>query len=162
MPEPNWSVLSSEGWHFKDSPDELMGYFSSLAANYPQYARAHFEYANALDYCGQESLAIDHYQTALDQGIGQPYDLYTMIQLGSSYRNVERYDDAVAILEQALNLNPNDASTVMFYSLALHSAGRGTDALKATLTYILSNTHDKEQLRYGEPLKRYIDNLAPR
>lgn len=161
MPEPNWSVLSSEGWHFKDSPDKLLAYFSSLTAKYPQYARAHFEYANALDYCGQESLAISHYQTALDQEIGQPYDFYTMIQLGSSYRNVGRCDDAVAILEQALIRKPKDASSVMFYSLALHSAGRGADALKAALTYILTNTAADGQLRYEEPLKRYIDDLTP-
>lgn len=159
MDHSEWDAVVEVGWSLKNECHKMLDYFSDLVNKFSDNARAHFEYANVLDYCDCESQAIPYYHHALDSGLEWPLNLFALIQLGSSLRNVGQYTDALSVLKQAYELKPDYSPTAIFYSLALFSAGKPKDALQQALHFILEQTPGQDRQRYIEPLQRYIADL---
>ena len=61
-----------------------------------------FARAAAHDRAGREAEAIPEYEEALRLGLPDEVERRALLGLGSSLRNVERYDDAVGRCEEAL------------------------------------------------------------
>ena len=112
--EPNWILLNESGWQFKDAPSRLIAYFKTLADQYPMSGRAKFELANALDYLGEEAQAIPLYEEAISLGLSEEYEAYARLQLGSSLRNVGRFDEAVSLLRDAERHYPHMPSISVY------------------------------------------------
>ncbi len=100
-----------------------------------------YELASVHDALGQEDDAIPLYESALASGLDAARYPQAVVQLASTYRNVGRLDDSVALLG-TLDLSDSAVTDVVgiapaaFLALSLHDAGRPTEALAQLLTAV--------------------------
>jgi tetratricopeptide (TPR) repeat protein len=87
------------------------------------------EQAFAYDRDGFEAEAIPHYERAIAAGLSDELLAKAMLGLGSSLRNVDRNNDSVRVLEEAVERFPDDEALPIFLSFSLWSAGRRGEAL---------------------------------
>jgi tetratricopeptide (TPR) repeat protein len=116
-----------------------------------------FERAAAHDRAGREAQAIPHYEEALRLGLPSSVRRKAMLGLGSSLRNVERHEDAVAVLEEACRQFPGDHALRAFLALALSSAGRCQEALGDALLLVAEQV---ELGGYARALRHYAEELT--
>jgi tetratricopeptide (TPR) repeat protein len=116
-----------------------------------------FERAAAHDRAGREAEAIPEYEEALRLGLPDATRRKAMLGLGSSFRNVGRHDDAVAVLDGACAQFPDDHALRVFRALALSSAGRCEEALGDALLLVADEV---ELGGYEFALRRYAGELA--
>lgn len=87
------------------------------------------ERAFAYDREGLEAEAIPHYERAIAAGLDDEQLAKAMLGLGSSLRNVDRFDESVKVLEDAVDRFPDHQALPVFLAFSLWSAGRGNEAL---------------------------------
>ena len=68
-------------------------------------------------------------------------------------------EDAVALLEQAVDEFPNRNSGRAFLALAYYSNGEYDQAVSLLLSLLLKTTSDEDIRGYAESLEYYVDNL---
>lgn len=136
--------------------DEAIAHLRALVDDFPDNPRAYFEYGGAFDSAGYESEAITHYNHALELGLPAEYLPQIYLQLGSSLRNVGRLDEAVAMLQKAVNEYPERPSLKVFLALAQESAGRTHDALTTLFELAVSHAETADMKRYARSIHAYI------
>lgn len=102
-------------------------------------ARRRFDEACAHDRAGREEEAIPCYEEALSLGLPDPVRRQALLGLGSSYRNVLRHADAIAVLEGAVAEFPDDPALQVFLALALWSGGREREAFASMGQVVLEH-----------------------
>jgi tetratricopeptide (TPR) repeat protein len=85
--------------------------------------------AVAYDREGHEAEAIPHYERAIAAGLPDELLAKAMLGLGSSLRNVDRIEESVAVLRDAVNRFPDHRAMPVFLGFSLWSAGRHAEAL---------------------------------
>ena len=112
-----WNSASPEG------ENERIAVIDALAAERPiDDPIALFERASAQDSYGSEFVAEGFYKSALANGLAE-VDVYRTVcahvQLASTLRNLERYQEAVSLLDaaQKLNLSPDQLNWVRTFRL---------------------------------------------
>ncbi|OUE24262.1 tetratricopeptide repeat protein [Clavibacter michiganensis] len=155
----DWDARVAAFWASADDEraDETVAEMRALAAERPaDDPRALFELACAHDFVGREAEAVPMYRAALDGGLDPEHRPLAVIQLASSLRNVGEAAEAVALLESM----PDDAHAPgrdAFLALALHDAGRPTEALTLALRRLAPALPE-----YGRAVAAYADELAER
>jgi tetratricopeptide (TPR) repeat protein len=119
-------------------------------------ARQRYDEACAHDRAGRETEAIPCYEEALALGLPDPWRQQALLGLGSSYRNVLRHADAIAVLRGAVDEYPNDASLRVFLALALWSGGREREGF-ATIGKVAVESADLGG--YRRAAEMYLDHL---
>jgi hypothetical protein len=92
-------------------------------------AQDELEQAFAYDRDGYEAEAIPHYEAAIAAGLPDELLVKAMLGLGSSLRNVDRNDESVRVLEDAVRQFPDDRALPVFLAFSLWTAGRRGEAL---------------------------------
>lgn len=82
-----------------------------------------------------------------------------LLQYGSTLRNLDRPDQAVAVLERADALFPGSDAVRSFLALALLSAGRADEAVADLLDLALDGIHSEDFERYQWALRHYAAAL---
>lgn len=119
------------------------------------------EAAYTCDRYGDESDAVRYYDAAWKLGVPAEARRTFLVGYGSTLRNVERYDDSIAVLAAAVGEFPGFAPLSAFLALSLHSAGRDREAMARALTAVLDAAGDSGSLdRYDRALRHYRDELA--
>jgi tetratricopeptide (TPR) repeat protein len=121
--------------------------------------RQAFDRAAAHDRAGREAEAIPEYEEALRLGLPDDVRRRALLGLGSSLRNVGRFDDAVAVLDDACARFPDDHALRAFRALATASAGRCDEALGDVLLLVAEQV---EVGGYERALREYAEELAAR
>jgi tetratricopeptide (TPR) repeat protein len=91
--------------------------------------REELEQAFAYDREGFEEEAIPHYEQAIAAGLPDDMLAKAMLGLGSSLRNVDRNDESVRVLEDAVDRFPEHQALPVFLAFSLWTAGRRGEAL---------------------------------
>jgi tetratricopeptide (TPR) repeat protein len=91
--------------------------------------REELEQAFAYDREGFEAEAIPHYERAIAAGLSGEDLEKALLGLGSSLRNVDRFEESVSVLEDACRRFPDHQALPVFLSFSLWSAGRRGEAL---------------------------------
>jgi hypothetical protein len=157
MDHDDWDARVAALWAAADDEraDETVAGMRALVAERPaDDPRALFELASAHDLVGREAEAVPLYRAALDGGLDPQHRPLAVIQLASSLRNIGRAAEAVALLETM----PDDAHAPgrdAFLALALHDAGRPTEALALALRRLAPTLPE-----YGRAVAAYADELA--
>lgn len=112
-----------------------------------------YERGGEHDSAGREDEAIPLYEQALAAGLSGELRARCLLQLGSSLRNVDRVEEAVALLADARREFPDFRPLRAFFALALHSAGRDRDALRERLEAIA------DEGDYAKSLRAYAAEL---
>ncbi len=159
MDHDDWDARVAAFWATADDEraDETVAAMRALAAERPaDDPRALFELACAHDFVGREAEAVPLYRAAIDGGLGPEHRPLAVIQLASSLRNVGEAEQAVALLEAM----PDDAHAPgrdAFLALALHDAGRPTEALAVALRRLAPTLPE-----YGRAVAASADGLTER
>ena len=156
------SEAIQQGWAAADdeAPGPAVAYFRELLARFPEDPRALLAYAGALDFAGLEAEAVPAYEQALAAGLDGADLRRAMVQYGSTLRNLDRDDDALAVLLQADGQFPGDASVQAFLALALSSAGRDREAVQLLLNLALDRIDADDLPRYQRALRDYAADLT--
>lgn len=150
------------GWATADSdaPEPTVAYFRDLLARHPEDRYALFAYASALDFAGREAEAAPAYEQAFAAGLDGDDLRQGLVQYASTLRNLERFGDAVAVLQRADDQFPGQASVKVFLALALMSAGRSNEAVQLLITLALDHINRDELQQYQRALRSYAADLT--
>jgi tetratricopeptide (TPR) repeat protein len=151
----------AEGWATarREQPEPTVGYFRHLLVRFPDAPATLFAYASALDFAGHEADAVVAYERAFDAGLAGDELRRGLLQYGSTLRNLERYEEAVAALERADEMFPGHDSVRVYLALARLSAGRGGDAVAGLITLALDRIDSEDLQRYRWALRHYAEEL---
>lgn len=130
-----------------------------LLNKHPKDPRVLYEIGGSYDVLGEEKQAIPYYQKAIKMGLNGEDLQECFVCLGSSQRNIGNFEEAIEILEKAVDEYPDNNSGKTFLALAYYSEGREDEAVKLLLELLLETTNDKNILAYADPLDYYKDNL---
>lgn len=119
-------------------------------------ARQRYDEACAHDRAGREEAAVPCYEEALALGLADPLRQQALLGLGSTYRNLLRHNDAIALLEGASGEYPDDQALRFFLALALWSGGRERDAMQVMGRLALEAT---DLHGYGRAAAFYVEQL---
>ncbi|MHB1493720.1 MAG: tetratricopeptide repeat protein [Thermoplasmataceae archaeon] len=149
--------IIEEAWKHKDNPELLLKKFQEVFEDYQEDSVYLFEYANALDFLGEEDEAIPLYQRAIELGISGKMKTQAEIQLGSSLSVTGKNEGAIGILSRVLE-ETEDPAALIFLCIALFRAGETKKSLKAALNFILSG--GKGLLpEYKRSLSQYLEEI---
>lgn len=135
-PQDDWERRVAAFWDQADDtdPDAALDAVGALVAERPaEDPAALYEWASVHDFLGLEEQAVPLYRQALDRGLTGARRSQAVIQLASSLRNVGAPEEAIALLEALPVDDPLHPSARAFLALAVHDAGRHTDALRIAL-----------------------------
>lgn len=142
----------------------------SLGPEHPVTIKAENNLAISLRALGRTSEAVELYERALrvgirQQGLEHPDTAITMANLGRVYQELDKFDRAQPMLEQAEGLfrkllpgNPQTAMTILGHGICLRRMGRAGDAVvKLTEAFELL---EKLGPRAGSGARRAAQELA--
>jgi predicted Zn-dependent protease len=138
---------------------EALPLLTALAVELPDDAVAQVHAAWAHDTLGLEAEAVAYYERALALGLPEPELEGLVLGLGSTYRNVGRLDESVALLRRGVRDYPANAAMRCFLALALLSAGDAREALATALDVVLETCPSPSIERYRRSLSWYRDDL---
>lgn len=153
-----WDERIEAFWETADDadPQRLLEGMKSLMGERPAGdPAALFEWAGAHDFLGLEQQAVPLYRQALDAGLEGERRPQAVIQLASSLRNIGQAAEAVELLEAMEQDASVGAAREAFLALALHDAGRPTEAVRVVLLALQDTLP-----MYGGAVGRYARDLG--
>lgn len=139
--------------------EEARDMLLALAAQHPENARVHYQAAWACDALGLEREAIPFYERALELGL-QDIDLSgALLGLGSTYRSLGQYDQAVARLREGVGAFPNHRALQVFLAMALYNARDHQESMDLLLSIIADTSDDRTIQHYQRAIAYYAGKL---
>ena len=142
MTNHEWAARVAAVWDESDEIGDniLRERIDALVAERPvDDPEAAFEAASVRDSTGLEAEAAVEYQRALDLGLGEPNRGRTFIQYASTLRNLGRYDEALALLDQLEPDNELADAASAVRALILVSAGRPVEGAAIAIAALASH-----------------------
>ncbi len=136
--------------------DDMAPTIAAVAAihtEHPDDPRVLYELAGAYDTAGEEVTAVGLYQRALDAGLSGDIRRRCLLQFGSTLRNLDRFDESIAVFAQARSEFPDAVSLVAFEAITLHAAGHVHAALGTLLDLVADHIDTPELERYKPALR---------
>ncbi|MCO6501779.1 MAG: tetratricopeptide repeat protein [Acidimicrobiales bacterium] len=140
------------------SPD-LDGLLAELERE-PDDARLNYLVACAYDGEGLEHEAVPHYVKAIATGLEGDELHNAHLGLGSTYRAIGRYEEALDTFDRGLETFPGAPELLVFRAMTLHNLGRSEEAVSQLLKVLVEHTDDESILRYRRALEFYADRLS--
>jgi len=150
--------IIEEARKHRDDPEMFLKKFREVFEEYQENTIFLFEYANALDFMGNETEAIPLYQKAIKLGLTGKVKTQAEIQLGSSLSVTGANESAIAILSRVQE-ETGDPAALAFLCIALFRYGEFKKSLKTALGFILS-VNQGLMPEYKGALSKYIDEIC--
>jgi tetratricopeptide (TPR) repeat protein len=125
----------------------------------PDDARVNLQCAWIHDKLGLETEAVPFYERAISAGLAEDDLNHALVGLGSTYRALGRYDDALETLSRAAAEFPDDTGIQVFLAMALYNTGAGKDAVERLLSLLVETTADPAISRYRAALTEYAADV---
>jgi tetratricopeptide (TPR) repeat protein len=155
----DWAEKVEAFWDSADASDPESALRSMRALvdiRPPGDAAALYEWASVHDFLGFEDEAIPLYRAALAAGLQPEHRARATIQLASSLRNVGNPGAALDLLTApGPHHDATGAAALAFRALALHDAGRKSEAVQAALLALAPTLQI-----YGRAVARYASELT--
>ncbi|MFF2051015.1 tetratricopeptide repeat protein [Leifsonia sp. NPDC058194] len=130
-----------------------------VLAEHPDDARVLYEVGGAYDTAGEEETAAGYYERALDRGLDGETLRKCLLQYGSTLRNLDRFDDSLAVLDRARAAFPESESVQTWHALSLHAAGRSDAAVAELMELVADRLRTPDLLRYEPALRGNAEYL---
>jgi tetratricopeptide (TPR) repeat protein len=140
---------------------EALAILLDLNKKSPEDARVCYELAGTYDSQGMEETAIPFYERAISNGLAGEDLRGCLLGLGSSYRCVERYGDAVRALQRGAAQFPDAKEFDVFLALTRYNMGEHDEAMRLLLHHIGDSTADAKTKRYQRAITYYAEHLSP-
>ncbi|GAA3116763.1 tetratricopeptide repeat protein [Streptomyces rectiviolaceus] len=132
----------------------------ALSEQFPLDAEVAYQTAWVHDTLGLEAEAVPHYVRAVEVPGLTPDDRRgALLGLGSTYRVLGRFPEAVTTLGDAVTEFPDDAALKTFLAMALYNTGRAHDAMEILLTLLATTSQDPDILGYRPAIEHYAKDL---
>jgi tetratricopeptide (TPR) repeat protein len=132
----------------------------ALAERHPHDAAVAYQCAWLHDTLGHEADAAPFYETALaGPNLTDEERLGAHTGLGSTYRVLGRYEDALAAFDRALLEYPADPALTAFRAIALHNLGRADEAVSSLLKLLTHTSSAPGIAAYRRAIEYYADHL---
>ncbi len=135
----SWQARVDAVWADANASErEVVERIAALVAELPDSdPRGPFELGGAHDSAGLETRAAELYERAIELGLGGVARAELDVQYASTLRNLGRADEAVRVLETTTRHDDLGASPDAFRALALHAAGRSSEAVAVLLEALI-------------------------
>ena len=140
-------------------PEEARAALEGLLAEHEGHARLRYQLAWTCDVLGAESDAVPHYERALELGLEGEDRLGAFLGLGSTYRTLGRYDDAVRTLTLAREAFPAARELDAFLAMAHHNRGEHGRAMELLLQLVADTSEHAGVRQYRRAIAFYADRL---
>ncbi|MEU3255527.1 tetratricopeptide repeat protein [Streptomyces sp. NPDC006997] len=132
----------------------------TLAARYPEDREVAYQTAWAHDVLGREAEAVPFYERGLDgPGLTAEDRRGAFLGLGSTYRVLGRYEEAVGTLRRAVAEFPDDGALRTFLAMALFHTDDHHEAMRLLLTLVATTSEDPYVRRYRRAIEQYARDL---
>ncbi|MFF1697595.1 tetratricopeptide repeat protein [Streptomyces sp. NPDC058257] len=133
----------------------------ALCEQFPLDAEVAYQTAWVHDTLGLEAEAVPHYVRAVENPGGLTPDdrRGALLGLGSTYRVLGRYPEAVTTLRDSVAEFPDDAALKTFLAMALYNTGRTHDAMEILLTLLATTSQDPDIAGYRPAIEHYAKDL---
>ena len=119
----------------------------------------HFVYACLLDGKGNEREAVTHYERAIAGGLsGESLETAT-INLGSTYRALGEYGQAVRVWRDGLKRFGDNKALHVFAAMGLYNLGYYQEAVHLLLRTLAETSNDPWLQHYQRTILFYADKL---
>jgi tetratricopeptide (TPR) repeat protein len=125
----------------------------------PTDAEVQYEVACLFDYRGEEAAAVEYYTAAIAAGLSDDLLRSAYLGLGSTYRALGSYAQALATLDEGLCRFPGALDLKVFRAMALYNAGQGKEAVETLLRVVVQSTSDVELAKYRRAIELYADDI---
>jgi tetratricopeptide (TPR) repeat protein len=133
-----------------------------LSSQEPGNARAQYEAACVHDYLGHEAAAMPFYLAAIAAGLSGEQLRSAYLGLGSTYRTLGRYEEALATFNEGQSKFPDAAELKVFKSMALYNVGRNKEAVANLLMVVAATSNDQAVQSYRRAIALYAEDLDRR
>lgn len=124
-----------------------------VLAEHPDDPHVLYEVGGAYDTAGEEETAAGYYERALEAGLDGDTLRRCLLQYGSTLRNLERFDESVAVLDRARALFPASESIRVWHALSLHAAGRSDAAVAELMEVAADGIRTPDLQRYEAAIR---------
>ncbi|GAA2423854.1 tetratricopeptide repeat protein [Streptomyces pulveraceus] len=148
-------LLRTEG-HREEARQRLL----SLAAALPEDAEVAYQTAWAHDVLGLEAEAVPFYERSLaGTGLSEEDRRGALLGLGSTYRVLGRYEEAVEVLRGGAEQFPDDGALRTFLAMALFNTGEHHEAMRLLLELLAAGSTDPSVRQYRAAIEHYARDL---
>lgn len=150
------TVIRLREQHRDHEARELLTELHSVAPDDP---RVNLQCAWIHDKLGLENDAVPYYERAIELGLTGDDLKSALVGLGSTYRALGRYDEALASLSRAADEFPDDRGARVFLALSQYNAGAAKEAVEGLLSTLIETTSDPDIKRYRNALTVYAADV---
>ncbi|MFD5074466.1 tetratricopeptide repeat protein [Streptomyces sp. NPDC058371] len=141
-------------------PQAAQGQLLTLAAEYPDDVQVAYQTAWTHDVLGLEAEAVAFYERSLNrEGLAPEERRGAFLGLGSTYRILGRYPEAVDTLRRGLTEFPEDGALQTFLAMALFNTSHHHDAMQILLKIIATTSNDPYIRQYRRAIEHYGADL---
>ncbi len=141
-------------------PEEARERLLALTAEYPDDAEVAYRTAWIHDVLGLESEAVPYYERALAHPELASEDRRgALLGLGSTYRILGRYGQAVETLRRGVEEFPDDGSLRTFLAMALYNTDEHHEAMRLLLELTAATSQDPHVQQYRRAIEHYAKDL---
>lgn len=130
-----------------------------LLGEHPDDPEVNLQCAWAHDLLGLESEAVPYYEAAIRLGLADADRKDALLGLGSTYRTLGRYEEALATLDRGVEEFPDDGGMKVFRAMALYNNQRAKEACELLLTLLSTTTSDETITAYRRAIDIYAADL---
>ncbi|MEV6162321.1 tetratricopeptide repeat protein [Streptomyces sp. NPDC052052] len=151
------AVRLREGGAAEEACEKLL----ALSATYPEDPLIAYQTGWAHDVLGREGAAVPFYERALAGAealdVEDRHGVY--LGLGSTYRILGRYEEAVTTLEAGLVAHPGDGALTVFLAMARYNTGAHHEAMSALLALLAESSTDPGVHAFRKAIAYYAEDL---
>lgn len=141
-------------------PERAREHLLVLTARFPDAADVAYQTAWVHDVLGLETEAVPYYERCLQlPGLGEEDRRGAILGLGSTYRVLGRYGQAVETLRRGVKEFPDDGALRSFLAMALYNIGEHHEAMGILLRLVASTSTDPYVTRYRPAIEHYAADL---
>ncbi len=133
--------------------------FLEVLAEHPDDPAVLYEVGGAYDTDGQEETALGYYRRAMAGGLDGRRLRQCYLQSGSTLRNLDRFDESLAVLDRARAEFPHSESVQVWHALSLHAAGRSDAAVAELMDLAADRIRTPDLLRYEATVRGNAEYL---
>ncbi|MER5833916.1 tetratricopeptide repeat protein [Streptomyces sp. NPDC002130] len=142
------------------NPEEARRKLLDLAAEHPGDAEVAYQTAWVHDVLGLEAEAVPFYVGSLEgSGLSDEDRRGALLGLGSTYRILGRYTQAVDTLRQGAAEFPDDGALQTFLAMALFNTDQHHEAMQILLKLLATTSQDPYVRQYRRAIETYAQDL---
>ncbi|WP_405392931.1 tetratricopeptide repeat protein [Streptomyces sp. NBC_01102] len=151
------AVRLREGGH----PEQAREHLLALTATFPDAVDVAYQTAWVHDVLGLEAEAVPYYERCLQgDGLREEDRRGALLGLGSTYRVLGRFGQAVETLRLGVAEFPDDGALRTFLSMALFNTGEHHEAMQILLNLVAETSGSPHVQRYRPAIEYYAADLT--